>query len=77
MYSTEQIAEDALIDAHTRFEYGSQGGPIAIYLCNDCGCYHFTSQGVMNKKLTEYIQSGKMRTQKEAHRWESKIKKKF
>jgi hypothetical protein len=77
MYATEHIAEDALIEAHARSEYGKQSGPIAVYLCSDCGHFHFTSQGAMNKKLKDYIESGKMKTQKEAHYWETKINKKF
>jgi hypothetical protein len=77
MYPTEEIAEDALIEAHTRFEYGKQGGPIAVYLCSDCGHFHFTSQGTPNKKLREHIESGKLRSQRLAHQWESKIKNRF
>jgi hypothetical protein len=77
MYPTKEIAEDALIEAHTRFEYGKQGGPIAVYLCDDCGYFHFTSQGTPNKKLKDHIESGKLRTQKLAQQWESKIKKRF
>ena len=77
MYPTKEIAEDALIEAHTRFEYGKQGGPIAVYLCSDCGHFHFTSQGSPNKKLKDHIESGKMKTQKQAYQWELKIKKRF
>jgi uncharacterized protein YlaI len=75
MYPTEEIAEEALIEVHTRSEYGKQRGPVAIYLCSECRHFHFTSQGEINKKLKEYIESGRMKVQKQAHQWESKLKK--
>ena len=73
VYVTESLAEDALIDAHSRHQY-SGSGPIAIYRCEDCGYYHFTSKGEMNKKLAELIASGKIRRQQEANQWMNKLK---
>ena len=74
VYMTETLAEDALIDAHGRHQY-SGTGPIAIYPCEDCGYYHFTSKGEMNKKLVEQIASGKIKRQQEASQWMNKLKK--
>lgn len=74
VYPTETMAEDALIDAHSRHQY-SGTGPIAVYQCEDCGYYHFTSKGEMNKKLAEQIVSGKIKRQQEANQWKSKLKK--
>ena len=50
IYLTEGLAEEALIDAHSRNNYAGSG-PIAVYQCEDCGYYHFTSKGKMNEKL--------------------------
>jgi len=76
IYPTQEIAEEALIGAHTRFNYTSQGGPIAVYQCEDCGRYHLTSRGPMNQKLAEQLASGKIKLQKEADQWENKWRKK-
>jgi hypothetical protein len=75
MYPTQQIAEDVLIEARTRYEYASGKGPIAVYKCDDCGQYHLTSSGEMNAKLADYLKSGKIKLQKEADHWLGKIKK--
>lgn len=75
MYSTLEMAEDALIEARTRFDYPPNSGPIAVYPCEDCGHYHLTSQGKMNEKLAKYLAEGKIQLQKEANRWLDKLKK--
>jgi hypothetical protein len=74
-YPSKEIAEDALIEAHTNFEYKGGSGPIAIYKCEDCGYYHLTSQGTMNEKLERLMKEGKIQRQKEANQWLNKIKK--
>lgn len=76
MYSSLEIAEDALIEAWTRYDYAPNNGPIAVYNCTDCGAFHLTSKGIMNEKLFRYIKEGKIDRQKEADRWLNKIKKK-
>lgn len=75
MYQTPELAEDALIDAQTRFDYPDGSGPIALYKCEDCGYYHLTSKGPMNEKLKQQLLSGSIKRQKEADRWANKLKK--
>lgn len=74
VYQTESLAEEALLDAHSRNQY-SGTGPIAIYLCEECGYFHFTSKGVMNKRLAEQIANGKIKRQQQANEWSRKLKK--
>ena len=74
IYLTEGLAEEALIDAHSRNNYAGSG-PIAVYQCEDCGYYHFTSKGKMNEKLAQQLASGKIKLQQEANRWTEKLKK--
>ncbi|MGC4020718.1 MAG: hypothetical protein QM734_01635 [Cyclobacteriaceae bacterium] len=74
VYQTEIIAEEALIDSHSRNNY-SGNGPIAVYKCEECGYYHFTSKGSMNKRLAELIASGKIKLQQQANEWSQKWKK--
>jgi len=74
VYVTESLAEDALIDVHSRHQYAGTG-PIAVYLCEECGYFHFTSKGKMNEKLAQQIASGKTKRQQEANQWINKLKK--
>jgi hypothetical protein len=74
VYLTEAMAEEALIDAHSRSDYAGTG-PVAVYLCEECGYYHFTSKGKMNEKLAQQISSRKIRRHQEANRWVNKLKK--
>jgi ABC-type ATPase with predicted acetyltransferase domain len=75
MYSSQEVAEDALIEAWTRFEYAPNQGPVAVYKCEDCGQYHLTSKGTMNEKLSKALAAGKIQRQKEADRWLDKLKR--
>ena len=75
MYPSQEIAEDALIEARTQFDYKVNQGPIGIYLCEDCGYYHLTSQGKMSERLASQLKDGKINLQKEANQWMNKFKK--
>lgn len=74
-YLTIELAEEALIGAHINFNYGKGARPVGIYQCDDCGLFHLTSQGVMNKRLALMIEEGDIQKQKEARWWEDKFKK--
>jgi len=73
LYQSSQLAEEALIEAHIRFDYRTGEGPVAVYLCDDCGEYHLTSRGPMNSHLAALIANGAIKKQKEANRWQSKF----
>lgn len=75
VYVTEDIAEQALIEAHTQFEYKKGSGPIGVYRCEDCGYYHLTSQGTVNNTLASLLKEGKIQRQKEANQWINRLKK--
>jgi len=75
MYPTEDIAVDALLEARTHFDFKPNQGPVALYLCDDCGHYHLTSQGTMNPKLATYIKDGKLSRMKQASEWEKKLRR--
>lgn len=74
MYSSRELAEDALIEARIKFS-SSQGGPIAVYKCEDCGHYHLTSSGTINERLAKFIAEGKIKLHKEADYWANKLNK--
>ncbi len=75
VFATQEIAEEALIDARSNFEYGTRTGPVAVYRCDDCGYFHLTSKGPVNQKLQEAINSGKIKLQQEANKWIGKIRR--
>lgn len=75
VYPSKEIAEEALIEAHSQFDYKG-GGPVSVYQCEDCGYFHFTSKGPMNQKLAELIKYGKLNRSREANQWLNKIKRK-
>lgn len=70
----EDIAVEALIQAHTQFNYGKGSGPVAVYKCEDCGNYHLTSQGLMNATLASHLKEGKIDKAIEAEKWTRKFK---
>ncbi|GHM99545.1 hypothetical protein WSM22_10350 [Cytophagales bacterium WSM2-2] len=73
-YPTEILAEEALVDAHSQNQY-SGTGPVAVYRCDECGYFHFTSKGKMNERLAQLIASGKIKLQQQGADWERKLKK--
>jgi uncharacterized OB-fold protein len=75
MYPSQEIAEEALIEARTQFDYKLNQGPIGVYQCEDCGYYHLTSQGKINDKLASQLKDGKIKLQKEANQWMAKMRK--
>ena len=74
VYVTENLAEDALLEAHANFSYGKGQGPVAVYRCDDCGYFHLTSKGEMNPRLAKEMKEGKLGLEKEARHWLRKIK---
>jgi hypothetical protein len=74
-FVTEAIAEEALIDAQASYDYGRTSGPVAVYLCDECGYYHLTSRGPMNAKLSAFLQEGKLSRERIARQWTEKFKK--
>lgn len=75
VYSSEALAEDALLEAHIQFDYRPGYGPIAVYRCEDCGQFHLTSKGTMNTRLAESIRNGYLKKQRDSIRWEQQFKK--
>jgi hypothetical protein len=75
VYPNQELAEEALIQAHIQFDFSKGGGPVAIYRCEDCGYYHLTSKGAMNDKLMNEIKNGKIKLEKEANKWLHKFKR--
>lgn len=74
-YPTVEIAEDALLEAWSRFAFTEGEGPVAIYQCEECGMFHFTSRGRMNERLAKAIKEGRIDREREARKWEDRLKR--
>jgi hypothetical protein len=76
MYPSREMAEEALLEAHAKFNYGPNQGPVNVYRCDECGYYHFTSQGVESERLRKHREEGRLDLEREANKWLSKFKRK-
>jgi hypothetical protein len=75
IYTSMSLAEDALIDFWSRNHIKPGGGPVNIYQCNDCGNFHFTSQGTMNDRLKVEWDAGRIAKQRLAFDLEQKLRR--
>ena len=75
IYSTEELAVEALIEARTHFDFRLNQGTVAVYRCDDCGEYHLTSKGKMNEKLGLLIKNGNINRMQEVSNWEKKLRR--
>lgn len=71
-YLNEDVAVEALIEAHVHFDYRKHSGPVAVYRCDSCGQFHLTSSGPMNQKLRQAIDDGTLEKLRMAKKWSSK-----
>lgn len=74
-FVTHELAEEALIGAHVNHSYNKGNGPIGVYACDECGQFHLTSKGEMNKRLAEMLKDGEIQKQKEVNWWEQKFRR--
>lgn len=75
MFSTKELAEEALIAVHSHYQMREGMGPVAVYKCDDCGSWHFTSKGPANPKLQSGEAQNQIAIQAEADFWERKFRK--
>jgi len=71
-HDTREEAENALIENHIHFHHKEESGPKNVYLCRDCGAYHFTSQGEMSQVLEDNMAF--IKAQRRARDWENKLR---
>ena len=74
-YLTKELAEEALIETRSRFHFREGNGPIAVYACEDCGEWHFTSKGPVSNVLTSTDVKKSIDARQEASYWEKKFRR--
>ncbi len=70
-FDTEDLAVEALIQTHIRFENTTVTG---IYNCMDCGLWHVTSKSEVDVRLQEAIDSGYIKKERNAFNWEQRLR---
>jgi hypothetical protein len=74
VYASQELAEEALLEAWTRYNLKPENGPVAVYKCDDCGYFHLTSKGPMSSTLAQHLADGKIQRQQEANYWQERLK---
>lgn len=72
-YPSKQMAEEALVEVRGRFYFRNDSGPIAVYQCDDCGDWHFTSKGPASGLLKDQNIQERIDNQREAEFWSQKL----
>ena len=70
-FETKELAEEALINNRVRFNTG----PNNVYLCDDCGYYHLTSQGQESTNLSDEKIKQRITRERDAGFWEDTLGK--
>jgi hypothetical protein len=73
-YDSMEIAGEALVQNHVRNAHRAGAGPINIYQCQDCGKWHFTSQGARYHLLQDPEVIDRIRREQMANHWEKKLR---
>ena len=73
-FETEDLAKEALIQNHIRNNYRSGSGPLDIYVCPDCGDWHFTSRPPAASWLLDPETISRIEKERRAFNWEQQMK---
>jgi hypothetical protein len=73
-YLTHEMGEEALIENRARYNHSIGQGPINIYRCPICDCYHFTSKGEPRSILKDPKTQNKIKNLKQGWDWEDKLR---
>ncbi|PIB37097.1 hypothetical protein BFP72_17635 [Reichenbachiella sp. 5M10] len=71
-YDSLGEAEQALIENWIRYQHEQESGPRNVYLCDDCGTYHFTSRGELSDVILDNLSY--IKSQRIAREWERKLR---
>ena len=73
-YLSKGEAEEALVQHHIHFHHGEGQGPLNVYECEHCGCWHFTSKGPTAEVLKSDAARRRIQRERTASDWERKLK---
>jgi hypothetical protein len=73
-FLTKEMAEEALVENHAKYSHKVGQGPINIYQCHLCNCYHFTSKGEVHPILKDSKTQNRINKLKQGWDWEDKLR---
>lgn len=73
-YFDNFLAEEALIQHQVINDYGVGEGPVNVYLCDDCGYWHFTSKGKRSNIFDDPEVVSRIKADRRANYWERKLR---
>lgn len=73
-FDSEIIAEEALLSHHARQFHQPGQGPINVYECDHCGCWHFTSKGEVHHQLNSEKTLDRLNRERLGNHWERKLR---
>jgi hypothetical protein len=74
-FDSEELAKEALVDIRARNRWTDDQGPNGIYLCDSCGCYHFTSKSQEPEETLSEDLKKRIQREKQAQFWINKLNK--
>lgn len=73
-FDSQELATEALIQNHIRFNHHSGQGPLNVYKCERCDQWHFTSRQPISEVLLDADTQARIRKEKQALEWEQKLR---
>ena len=72
-FDTKDQADQALINIHALGNFRAGSGPIAVYQCEDCNYWHFTSKGNKSSLLDDPEVKDHIKKTQQSRFWEDKL----
>ena len=73
-FESRELAIEALIQNHIRFNHNPGQGPQNVYECGDCGQFHFTSRSPAAQELEDPDVQERIAKERRALQWEQKFR---
>ncbi|WP_420578471.1 hypothetical protein [Ekhidna sp.] len=73
-FDSHTLAEEALIQHHIRNDYQKGQGPLNVYECQECGNWHFTSQGPEHELFGDPEMVKRIESERRAFLWERRLR---
>ena len=74
-FYSRELAIEALIQNHIRFNHREGSGPINVYQCDHCHDWHFTSRQPIADELIDANTQDKIKKESTALNWELKLRR--
>ena len=73
-FEAQSLAEEALIQNQIINNYRTNEGPKNVYLCGECGDWHFTSKGDPHPMFEDEVVKQRIKRERLANNWERSLR---